>query len=77
MLSKVFCKICGVFLANQFNALSEKEVDALPEGPRRMYEGQHLNMGVNVRALHGVDVDKLKTKKVDGRNLFTGDYANP
>ncbi|KAK4073872.1 hypothetical protein Trihar35433_3346 [Trichoderma harzianum] len=78
MLDKVFCKICGVILMNQFNnELSEEEIAALPGNMRRLYDNQHTRTGVNARALHGVDVNKFKTVKVEGRDKIPGDYVNP
>ncbi|PTB69212.1 hypothetical protein BBK36DRAFT_1112129 [Trichoderma citrinoviride] len=77
MLSKVFCKTCGVILLNQFNELTEEEVEALPERLRGFYDGQREFTGVNARVLHGVDVGKLNTRKVDGFNKIPGDYVNP
>ncbi|OTA02580.1 Glutathione-dependent formaldehyde-activating, GFA [Trichoderma parareesei] len=77
MLSKVFCNICGVVMANQFNELTSEQVEALPELPRRIYDAQHEYTGVNARVLQGVDVGRFKTKKVDGLNKIPGEYANP
>ncbi|TFB07079.1 hypothetical protein CCMA1212_000381 [Trichoderma ghanense] len=77
MLSKVFCKICGVIMANQFNELTAEELEALPEMPRRVYDAQHDYTGVNARVLQGVDVGRFTTKKVDGLNKIPGEYVNP
>ncbi|KAL7951524.1 Mss4-like protein [Trichoderma barbatum] len=77
MMDKVFCKICGVILTNEFHDISEEEIAALPEKMRRLRDGQHMFTGVNARVLNGVDVTKFKTKKVDGLNKLPGDYASP
>ncbi|KAL7797222.1 Mss4-like protein [Trichoderma ceciliae] len=77
MLHKTFCRICGVGLTNSFNTLSKEDIAALSGMPRKFYERQHEYTGVNARVLHGVDVAKLKTVKVDGFNKIPGDYVNP
>ncbi|KAL6870552.1 Mss4-like protein [Trichoderma novae-zelandiae] len=77
IMSKVFCRTCGASLVNQVNALAEDEAAALPEGARRIYDGQRAYTGVNARVLHGVDVGRLRTRKVDGLSKMPGDYVNP
>ncbi|KAL7938807.1 Mss4-like protein [Trichoderma chlorosporum] len=77
MVDKVFCKTCGVVLLNQFNDLSEEEIAALPERMRLFRDRQHAFTGFNARVLHGVDISKFKTKKVDGANNIPGEYVNP
>ncbi|KAL7810081.1 Mss4-like protein [Trichoderma aethiopicum] len=76
-LTKVFCKICGVVMANQFKTLTDEEVEALPELPRKIYDAQHEYTGVNGRVLQGVDVGRFKTKRVDGLNKIPGEYPKP
>ncbi|KAM0257586.1 hypothetical protein ACHAQJ_004286 [Trichoderma viride] len=76
-LYKRFCKICGVGMTNNFKILSEEEIAALPEMVRTVYEKRYMHTSVNARVLHGVDVTKLETRKVDGLNGIPGDYVNP
>ncbi|PTB44392.1 hypothetical protein M441DRAFT_132677 [Trichoderma asperellum CBS 433.97] len=77
MLYKTFCKICGVGMTNSPNELTEDQIAALPEVMRGHYENQRLRTGVNARVLHGVDVSKLNTVKIDGLNKIPGNYVNP
>lgn len=77
MLYKTFCRICGVGMTNSFRDVSEEEAAKLPEVSRKLYERQHAFTGVNVRVLHGVDADGLKTIRVDGLNNIPGEYVNP
>lgn len=77
MLHKTFCKICGVGMTNNFNAITEEQVAALPEVMRNLYKARHMYTGVNARVLHGVDVSKLNTVKADGLNKIPGNYVNP
>ncbi|KAH6605969.1 glutathione-dependent formaldehyde-activating enzyme [Trichoderma cornu-damae] len=77
LIDKTFCKTCGVGLTNVFKVMSEEQVAAMPERTRDVYAVKHMYTGVNARTLHGVDLAKLKTKKVDGLNRIPGDYVNP
>lgn len=77
MLHKTFCKICGVGMTNSPNDLTEEQIAALPEAMRGFYKTQRLRTGVNARTLHGVDVSKLNTVKIDGLNKIPGNYVNP
>ncbi|RFU80578.1 glutathione-dependent formaldehyde-activating enzyme [Trichoderma arundinaceum] len=77
ILHKAFCKICGVVLTNTFNDISDEEVAALPEKTRNLFINQRVSTGVNARVLEGVDLAKLKRKRVDGLNKIPGDYVNP
>lgn len=64
-------------MANQFKTLTDEEVEALPELPRKIYDAQHEYTGVNGRVLQGVDVGRFKTKRVDGLNKIPGEYPKP
>lgn len=64
-------------MTNSPNELTEEQIAALPEVMRGHYENQRLRTGVNARVLHGVDVSKLNTVKIDGLNKIPGNYVNP
>ncbi|KAF6842109.1 glutathione-dependent formaldehyde-activating enzyme [Colletotrichum plurivorum] len=77
MLFKTFCKRCGVPMTNLHNPMTDEEEAALPEKVQYWYNLSKQKHPVNVRVLHGVDLESLKTQKVDGKTEHQPEYANP
>jgi hypothetical protein len=67
--AKTFCKTCGVNMTNRMRKFSDEELGALPEEIRGFIEGAWKMHPVNARALHGVDVKKLKVGRSEGRKF--------
>ncbi len=86
ILAKPFCRTCGVSMSNPLNAdITPDEAaarlpgaDAAQRDKVRAYMAHHKKMHpVNVRVLHGVDLDRLHVKKLDGAALIPPPYVNP
>ncbi|TQN72077.1 Centromere protein V [Colletotrichum shisoi] len=77
ILSKTFCKICGVPLTNQYNPLTEEERSMLTEDARHWHNVFREKHPVNARVLNGVDWRALKTQHSDGKTQFQPGYVNP
>ncbi|GJC94115.1 glutathione-dependent formaldehyde-activating enzyme [Colletotrichum higginsianum] len=77
ILSKTFCKICGVPLTNQYNPLTEEERSMLTEDARHWHNVFREKHPVNARVLNGVDWKTLKTQHSDGKTQFQPGYVNP
>lgn len=67
MLDKVFCKRCGVFLANPLREMTPDELAALPERAKKHVESHGKICPINTRVLEGLDLTKLKVARMDGR----------
>ena len=77
MMSKTFCKICGIPIGNRPNNLSEKEIAALSPESKKYYDMCFLVEPINIRILNGFDIDSVKTSRFDGYNLIGDKYVNP
>ncbi|ORY63161.1 glutathione-dependent formaldehyde-activating enzyme [Pseudomassariella vexata] len=77
MYGKSFCKICGVPIHNRPETLTEEQIAALPEEPRKWFTwGKNMSI-INVRVLEGVDLKELNVKQMDGWNAAKQSYVNP
>lgn len=74
---KGFCKVCGVVIQSKPADLTEEQVAALPEGPRKWYGFGKVYHVINAKTLNGVDLEPLKVKKIDGWNIVEPKYINP
>lgn len=86
ILAKPFCRTCGVSMSNPVNAQTTPDeaatkmpgADAAQQEKVRTHMERHAKMHpVNVRVLHGVDLDRLHVKKLDGATLIPPPYVNP
>ncbi|OAR00412.1 hypothetical protein LLEC1_07563 [Akanthomyces lecanii] len=86
ILAKPFCRTCGVSMSNPVNAQTTPDeaaarmpgADAARQKRVREHLARHAKMHpVNVRVLHGVDLDRLHVKKLDGAALIPPPYVNP
>lgn len=86
MLAKPFCRTCGVSMSNPVNAQTTPDeaatrmpdADAARQDGVRTYMAYHAKMHpVNVRVLHGVDLDRLHVKRLDGGKRILPPYVNP
>ncbi|KAL6791288.1 Mss4-like protein [Trichoderma sp. SZMC 28013] len=77
LTSKTFCRTCGINMTNLRNQLSRDEVRALSKHSRQVYGRNKESHPVNVRILHGVDVDKLKKVTFAGATVMPSTYINP
>ncbi|XWW99321.1 hypothetical protein V2A60_007330 [Cordyceps javanica] len=86
VLAKPFCRTCGVTMSNPANeAITADEAatklpgaDAAQQAKVRQYVARHKTIHpVNVRTLHGVDLDRLHVKRLDGARLIPPPYVNP
>lgn len=59
------------------NQLSRDEVRALSKHSRQVYGRNKESHPVNVRILHGVDVEKLKKVTFAGATVMPSTYINP
>ncbi|KAF5502114.1 Centromere protein V [Colletotrichum aenigma] len=79
VLTKTFCKICGVCMTNEYNHLSEEERKAIGAVPADGF-GERIKSGhpVNLRVLPDVDLKKMKPPVLkDGANNISPPYKNP
>jgi hypothetical protein len=75
-VDKTFCKKCGVLMTSRGRVISEEELQQVP-AQERVWAPKRLEMHpVNVRALEGVDLSKLKVARPDGAALWPP-YENP
>ncbi|QYS95996.1 hypothetical protein H0G86_003260 [Trichoderma simmonsii] len=77
LTSKTFCRTCGINMTDLRNQLSRDEVRALSKHSRQIYGRNKESHPVNVRILHGVDVDKLKKVTFAGATVMPSTYINP
>lgn len=77
IMSKTFCKTCGVQLTNEPRDLSDEEVAALSDDSRAWYEGSQVRHPVNLRVLNGVDLKKLTPMKLTQGAELEPKYVNP
>ncbi|KAF3067940.1 hypothetical protein CFAM422_008106 [Trichoderma lentiforme] len=77
LTSKTFCRTCGINMTDLRNQLSRDEVRALSKHSREIYGRNKESHPVNVRILHGVDVDKLKKVTFAGATVMPSTYINP
>ncbi|KAL6804092.1 Mss4-like protein [Trichoderma sp. SZMC 28012] len=77
LTSKTFCRTCGINMTDLRNQLSRDEVRALSKHSRQVYGRNKESHPVNVRVLHGVDVDKLKKVTFAGATVMPSTYINP
>lgn len=77
MLSKTFCKTCGVPMTNDTNEMSPEAVAALPETGREFYARQKLIRAVNARVLSGLDLSQIPVQRFDGATIIPQPYHNP
>jgi hypothetical protein len=80
ILSKTFCRRCGVLMTNEYRDLSDEAVAALNEGTRNWYtSAKGSSHPVNLRVLNDFDLSKVrpKVKRIDGRNIVPGEYVKP
>ncbi|CAN8102363.1 unnamed protein product [Discula destructiva] len=74
---KGFCKHCGVTLFNEANPLTDEQIAALSEGPKKWREESKDQRNINLRILHDFDFKTLKTQRLDGWSEIPGDYVDP
>lgn len=77
MMSKTFCKICGVPVGNVGNELCEDEIAALTPESQQFYKQCFLFTPINVRTFNGFDLGSIEPKKFDGFNIILPKYVNP
>ncbi|KAI0388775.1 glutathione-dependent formaldehyde-activating enzyme [Xylariaceae sp. FL0594] len=77
---KLFCKLCGVVLAQECVPLSEAELAEKEENFRRWFESAKDLTAVNLRVLNDESFDVKKSVEVerfDGYNFLKGSYVEP
>jgi hypothetical protein len=77
IMSKKFCKTCGVHISNMSAPLSQEEENALPDDTRYWYEGSKTMFPLNVRVLNGFDPSPLPISRFDGLTQIKPEYVNP
>lgn len=78
MLSKTFCRTCGVCLTNEYRPVSEEQRAALSGTARSIDEYVRGHHPVNVRVLAGVDLAGMKPpERGDGATGLPPPYVNP
>ncbi|KAJ6441156.1 glutathione-dependent formaldehyde-activating enzyme [Purpureocillium lavendulum] len=79
IISKTFCRTCGVPLTNERRALSPADEAALPERTARFYAYAKTHHPVNLRAFWpAVDLAALPAPtRNDGANKIEPPYVNP
>ncbi|KAK5995254.1 hypothetical protein PT974_03653 [Cladobotryum mycophilum] len=78
-VAKSFCKICGVNMTQKVNFLSQEKRDTMGPVLQEKYAWYWDNQihPVNIRALSGVDAEKLKTRFFEGATLMDQEYPHP
>ena len=74
---KGFCKTCGVHFNNFLSPLSDKQLAALPEAQRNLFESQYEVMAINARVFNDDDVAILTPRWDDGYDDLAPAYVNP
>lgn len=78
IISKTFCRACGVPLTNELRELSAADEAALPERTARFYEYAKTHHPVNLRVFPDVDMGVLREPtRNDGANKLEPAYVNP
>ncbi|CAM1511435.1 Fc.00g089480.m01.CDS01 [Cosmosporella sp. VM-42] len=77
MMSKTFCKTCGIPVGNVGNKLSGEEIEALGPDLQKWYHQCFLVEPINIRTLNGFDLESVETSRFDGFNLILPKYVNP
>ena len=77
LLSKTFCKTCGVPMSNEPRELSQDQVAAFSDEGREWYEGARVRHPVNLRVLNEVDLTKLTPLKLTKGAEIEPQYVNP
>lgn len=75
LISKPFCKTCGVNPVAEWLEVSQEHLDSLPEEPRKFREDRLDIFPVNVRVFDNFSLDGLKTVHKDGNHGKP--YENP
>ncbi|CAI4212632.1 unnamed protein product [Parascedosporium putredinis] len=76
LLSKPFCKVCGVNPVSDWLDISPEALSAVPEETRAYRDSVLDFLAVNLRTIDGLSVNKLDLAQVDGANNGLA-YANP
>lgn len=78
LLNKTFCRTCGVHMTNQYRPVTPERLANFSDFDKSWIPMAQKNHPVNVRVLHGVDIDELPAPE---RRTNTKDmepsYENP
>lgn len=77
IVSKLFCKICGVPICSEPAKISEEQVVQLDEETRGWYEKSKAVKGFNLRTISGLDVKDLSPTRFNGYNFIQPGYTEP
>ena len=79
IVSKAFCKTCGVCMYNAAADLSDEEYNALSDEFKGWVDSTRTLCVLNLRVLNGYDVDEIREKidKVTGGSEVEPRYVNP
>ncbi|POR31142.1 Centromere protein V [Tolypocladium paradoxum] len=78
LLSKTFCRTCGVCLTNEYRPVSEEQRAALSGQDRALEALARGHHPVNLRVLEGVDLGGMKPPRRDnGATGLPTPYVNP
>lgn len=75
--SQVFCRRCGVYVANRLATATDEEFDMLPEEARKWMADKRDWLPLNLRIFQDVELEGLNILEADGRNRFGTPYVNP
>ncbi|UNI17665.1 hypothetical protein JDV02_003991 [Purpureocillium takamizusanense] len=78
IISKTFCRACGVPLTNEWRQLGPAEEAALSEQAARFYGYARTHHPVNLRVFPGIDLAAMRAPtRNDGANGLEPAYVNP
>ncbi|EJT71386.1 hypothetical protein GGTG_10645 [Gaeumannomyces tritici R3-111a-1] len=75
--SQVFCRRCGVYVANRLDISTDDEFAALPEGLRAYMADKRDWQPLNLRIFQDVELEGLNITEADGWNKIQPPYVNP
>lgn len=79
IVTKAFCKTCGVCICNTAADLSQEEYEALSEEFKKWVDASRQFCVLNLRVLNNWDLEQIKEKieKTSGGREFEPRYVNP
>ena len=77
MSSQVFCRRCGVYIANRIATGTDEEFNSLPQETREYLADKRDMLPINLRIFQDVQLEGLNILEANGRDRLGPAYVNP